>query len=135
MRRIHLVLAILFFAWAATFAGCSRSESNSNVAVNSQPQNTAANTQPQNPAVNAGNANTEMGENGYTQQVADDFVQACEGGGSKPELCKCVFEKIRDKYTFEEFQAFASDIEEGQPPEDFLKFTDAARADCMKQTK
>lgn len=135
MKRIDLILTILFFVPAATLGGCSRSEINTNTAANSRPQNMAANGQPQNTNVNAASPNTDAGVKGYPQQVADDFVQACEDEGTKSDLCKCVFEKIREKYAFEEFQVIASEIEAGQAPEDFLKFSDAASADCMKQAK
>ena len=113
--------------------GCSgdQSAANSN-AVNAG--NAAAN-QPAVANSNAGsaNANNTAAENGkYPASVAEEFKKSCEESGSKPEFCTCMFEKVQQEYTFEEFSVIETKISAGEPPDEFVEFTGKARAACTK---
>lgn len=123
MRLRNLDLLIVVFMSAAGFVGCSGSQDNTHTAANSERPNTAANTN---------TSPNDTGKIGYPPHVADDFVRGCEGQGVKPELCRCIFEKIREKYSFEDFQVIESEINSGQPPNHFIEFSDKARVECLK---
>ena len=123
MRAARPGLVIMVFISAATLIGCFGSQDNTNIAANSEIQNRAANTH---------SGATYSGKIVYPPQIADDFVKGCEGQGAKPELCKCVFEKIQQRYSYEEFQAIGSEINAGHPPDHFIEFSDRARVECLK---
>jgi hypothetical protein len=79
--------------------------------------------------VNSGNSSNIKNE--YPQEVADAFLQSCQGAGSKPERCSCVLDKIQRKYTFEEFSVLETKMRAGRTPDEFLEFSGKARAECM----
>ncbi len=112
MRLLNPGLVIVVFMSAAAFVGCSGGQASTNTVSNSGIQNTAANTS---------RATTDTGKIGYPPQVVDDFVRGCDGQGAKPELCKCLFDKIQQKYSFAEFQAIGSEINAGRPPNHFVE--------------
>lgn len=121
MKKTLLNLVALGAVSAFAFLGCSSGSSNSANAIATNSNNVAA-----------ANANDIGGGTAYPQSVADKFLESCEGAGSKPEFCACVFEKIQQKYTFEEFSVIESKLVAGQPPADFVEFSGKARAACTK---
>ena len=68
----------------------------------------------------------------YPQAVVDEFLKSCESAGSNSKFCACMFEKVKSKYSFEEFTVIESKISAGTPPEEFVEFSGKARAECMK---
>ena len=68
----------------------------------------------------------------YPQSVADEFLRTCGAAGSNGEFCKCVFEKVQEKYTFEEFSVIESKLAAGRPQDEFVEFIGKARAQCTK---
>ena len=130
MNRWHLGSVLLIVLSVVVAFGCSGNQPAANAnAANGNTGNQAA------------AANTDSGANGvgpaadnraYPQEVAEEFVRSCEEAGSKPEFCECVFEKVQQQYTFEEFSVIESKIVAGNPPDDFVEFTGKARAACAK---
>jgi hypothetical protein len=78
-----------------------------------------------------GNAKTGA-PNEYPIEVLNAFMDSCKKSGGKQETCLCVFEKVQQKYTFEEYSVLEAKMAGGQAPEDFLEFVGKARAECMK---
>ncbi len=135
MRNLEFSLSILIFTSFAFFVSCTTSpESNANTAANSSlvGANTVANSEPHNTAANSNGSNTVARTNQYPQPVTDEFVTACEGTGARRENCECVFEKVRQQYTFEEFSEIESKLNAGEPADEFVQFSEKARAECMK---
>lgn len=44
---------------------------------------------------------------GKEQYYYDTFVKGCEKGGATPSECQCVLTKVKQRWTFEEFEAVA----------------------------
>lgn len=117
MKKSLFCLIILSVVSFTTFLGCSSDNPNSSNVVEK-------NVSP--------SGNNVAARATYPQSVADEFLKSCESSGSKPEFCACVFEKIQQQYTFEEFSVIESKLIVGQPPADFVEFSGKARAACTK---
>ena len=130
MNRSHLGSAVLIVLSVVVGFGCYGNQP----AANTNASNSNAASQPaMNANSGAANANGTAGEDrAYPQEVADEFLKSCEESGSKRDFCECVFEKVQQQYTFEEFSVIESKIIAGEPPEDFVEFTGKARAACTK---
>lgn len=113
MRKSNLSSIIFAFGLATVLVGCSGSQGNTTGGKDDGPKNVA-------------------GKNEYPQSVADEFVKACEGAGNNREFCTCIFAKVQQRYTFEEFSVIESKIAAGRPPDDFIEFRGKARAECTK---
>lgn len=118
MKKLVFHWLILSVVLSAGLAGCSADNANS---ANAVAKNDAAT-----------NANVLASRAEYPQSVADEFLKSCTSAGSKPEFCGCIFEKIKQTYTFEEFSVIESKIIAGQTPADFVEFSGKARAACTK---
>lgn len=117
------ILLVAFFCCAA-LSGCGGGAANTNSTTN-----TAANTTT-NAAPPAGNSTADRA---YPQETVDAFLKSCESAGSDRTFCTCVFEKVQAKYTLEEFAAIEEQIQSGEPSEEFVEFSEKARAECEKQ--
>lgn len=124
MKKSFFSLILLGVISCNMFLGCSSGNSNTTNAV---AKNDAATN-----AGNFGATNANTVGRRYPQSVADEFLKACETSGSKPEFCACVFEKVQQQYTFEEFSVIESKMTAGQTPADFVEFTGKAKAACTK---
>lgn len=91
---------------------------------------------PNTPAANAvttyTDTNTPVASVEYSESVAEEFRKGCEGSASTPAFCACVFEKVKQKYTFTEFSEIERKILAGEPSSDFVEFTRKASAECGK---
>ena len=135
MRNLKIVLVILVVTSFAALIGCSQNPSGTNTPANSgsPATNTASNTlSPNTAANNTGPSNSVTAKNEYPQSVTDEFVTACEGTGAQRQHCECVFEKVKQQYTVEEFSEIESKINAGEPADDFVEFSEKAREECMK---
>lgn len=134
MRNLNFGLLILVLISAAVIAGCSNNPNSTDPAANSRPGNSniAANGGPQNSAVSNNGPATDAGNDEYPQSVTDEFVAACEGTGAKRDDCECVFEKVKQQYTFDQFSEIESKINAGEPADEFVRFSEKARAECLK---
>ena len=117
--KFVLVLILgLFFALMA----CAGNAGNTNSAP-------AANGGPSNATVAASSSDSRIA---YPQSVATEFVRSCQAAGSEAKFCACVFDKVQNKYSFEEFSIIEAKIRAGTPPEEFVEFTGRARAQCTR---
>ena len=73
-------------------------------------------------------------KNEYPPEVIQNFMNSCkESSGGEEETCSCLFEKIQENYTFEEFSILEVKMQAGQTPPEFLEFIGKARAECSKK--
>lgn len=108
-------------------SGCSEDRT----ATNTNAGNNANTGVTSNNAVSA-NANVATEKREYPAEVAEEFVKSCEESGSPREYCTCMFEKVQEEYTFEEFSTIETKISAGEPPDEFVEFTGKARTACTK---
>jgi hypothetical protein len=128
MNGSILSSGVLVVAFVLVGAGCSGDQP----ATNTNP-GTVANTTNINVANNnAGNANAAAEKREYPAEVAEEFMKSCEESGSPQGFCTCMFEKVQQEYTFEEFSTIETKLNAGEPPDDFVEFTGKARAACTK---
>ena len=131
MRKANLVPALLIAASISIGFGCSGDPSGTNAnAVNNAPAN--VNSVPANTNGTSPEANNVAEKRGYPPEVAEEFFKSCEESGGERDFCVCVFDKVQQEYTYEEFSAIESKIVDGEPPDDFVEFTEKARAACTK---
>ena len=112
-----LILAIILMA---VFSACASNTGNAN------------STAPGNTNAAAANTNAAVETGAYPAEVAEEFIASCEEAGGTAEFCGCVFDKVKQAYTFEEFSAIEAKIAEGEPPADFVEFSGNARTECTK---
>ena len=130
------IVLVLLLTFSTALAACSGSENTGNTnlaAANAGSQNvsTTNDTKENLSATNAANANVSA-SNEYPDEVEAEFIRSCEVAGSNRTFCRCVLDKVQGKYTFEEFSAIESKINAGEPPDEFVEFTEKARAECKK---
>jgi hypothetical protein len=79
--------------------------------------------------------NTNVGvKNEYPKETKDTFLQACEKQTmGRHDFCDCLFDKVQRRYTFEQFQA-AQQQDKFEESQEFLKFADQARGECMESS-
>ena len=131
MNRSHSGSALLIVLSVVVGFGCSGNQPVANTnAANPNVANQPAAVNANNGSANANSTAAE--DRAYPQEVADEFLKSCEESGSKRDFCQCVFERVQQQYTFEEFSVIESKIIAGEPPEDFVEFTGKARAACTK---
>lgn len=119
-----LKIAALSASVLLFFSACTGNGGNTNGAQSPAPANSAA------PANSNSRASATV--QAYPQSAVDAFLNSCEKAGSDRAFCTCVFEKVQAKYSFEEFSVIESKIIAGTTPDDFIEFTDKARAACTK---
>lgn len=123
MKSLRLNIVVLTVVLCSALFACSRNAGNTNTATNDNSGNSTA----------AASTPRESAEKvAYPQAVADEFLKSCETAGSDLNFCKCIFDKIQDKYSFEEFSVIESKISAGTPPDEFVEFTGRARAQCTR---
>ncbi|MPZ48751.1 MAG: hypothetical protein GEU75_05460 [Dehalococcoidia bacterium] len=52
--------------------------------------------------------------NEYPSEVQSNFMDGCMGAGATQTQCNCAFDKVREKYTLDEFVQLENDISEGR---------------------
>ena len=130
MNRSHLGPALLIvFSMFVSF-GCSGNQP----AANTNAANANGVNQPAVMNANSGvaNVNTAAESREYPAEVAEEFKKSCEEAGGAKEFCTCMFDKVQQEYTFEEFSTIETKISTGEPPDEFVEFTGKARAACTK---
>lgn len=74
------------------------------------------------------------GSTEYPAAVKENFVNSCSSrDDAKKELCACIFEKIKEKYTYTEYVAIEEKMKAGQTPQEFLSYTDQATEACAQK--
>jgi hypothetical protein len=129
MNRSHLAAAFLIVFSILVSFGCSGNQPGANTSA----ANANGVNQPAVMNANSGatNTNSTAAENGkYPAEVAEEFIKSCEESGGTKEFCTCMFDKVQQEYTFEEFSTIETKISSGEPPDEFVEFTGKARAAC-----
>ena len=125
MNSLRLKIVVLILTFSTVQFACTGNAGNTNNAR-------ATNDDRGNNSTPVGNTPAPAAKAAYPQQVADEFLKSCEEAGSEASFCKCVFDKIQGKYTFEEFSVIESKMSAGKTPDEFVEFTGKARAECTK---
>ncbi len=133
MKKINLTLPLLAIICSAVFTGCWSAPGNTNTATNTSSANAApaANSNVQSPAEPSNTAEAIPGK-AYPQDTREAFLRSCQGAGSTQAFCVCVFEKVEAKYSFAEFKKIEDAMLDGEPPAEFVQFTEKTRAECTK---
>lgn len=108
---------------SAALAACGGNAADTDSALNATANSNVTN------AVPAANSNTATA---YPRETVDAFLKSCEGAGSDRAFCTCVFERVQAQYSLEEFSAIEEDIGAGEPSDEFIAFSENARAECEK---
>ncbi|HKP69154.1 MAG TPA: hypothetical protein VJV05_07715 [Pyrinomonadaceae bacterium] len=116
-RLVGLILALCFLG------SCSGNAGNTNTQVNGNSGNATG---------ASNNASQSDAKAEYPEGVKDEFLKSCVKAGSDAKFCACVFDKVKSKYSFEEFSVIESKINAGTAPDDFVEFSGKARAECAK---
>ena len=131
MKTLGSKVVLFTMLLSTALAACSRNAGNANSGnMNAGP--TATNNAAPASSPVAGNTSSNSAGEPYPQQVADEFLKSCEEAGSESKFCRCVFDKVQERYSFEEFSVIESKLTAGNPPDEFVEFTGRARAQCMK---
>ena len=125
MNILSRKLNVLILVLGVALVGCSGNTGNTNTAP-------ATNGSSANSTVGANNSSDTAARTEYPQAVKDEFLRSCESAGSNAKFCACMLDKIRAKYSFEEFSVIESEISAGTPPDEFVEFSGKARAECMR---
>ncbi len=68
----------------------------------------------------------------YPDKVKENFVNSCAAkANGNTALCDCVFEKIKERYTYAEFVALENDMKKGIQSKPFMNYMDSASRDCI----
>ncbi|HLG11172.1 MAG TPA: hypothetical protein VI876_05365 [Dehalococcoidia bacterium] len=65
--------------------------------------------------------------NGYPPEVKQNFIDSCTSAGSTKQVCTCDWEKISEKYSYEEFVELEEGLRNGTGGEELL----AVIEDCI----
>lgn len=133
MRKLKLMLLTVCLA---VLAACSSTPVNTNTGSNAAATNSApaanANTQSSAEQPEASSQREKTVGAAYPQDTRDAFLKSCQGAGSKQEFCVCVFEKVQAKYSYDSFKRIEEAMLDGEPPAEFVEFTQKTRDECMK---
>jgi hypothetical protein len=126
VNKLSSILVVLILVCCSALFACSGNAGNTNTvspATNNPANAVPASNNPPAPAEQAA----------YPQEVADEFLKSCQGAGSDAKLCSCLFDRIQDKYSFEEFTVMELKLSNGEPPEEFVQFVGSAKAQCRRE--
>lgn len=71
---------------------------------------------------------------GYPEEARARFMQSCRIGGGTQEQCRCVLDKVQQRYTYEEFQALERDIAgSDRPPSEYVQLAQSCAAQPQQQ--
>lgn len=60
------------------------------------------------------------GSGGYSSSVTDAYMEGCTSGGQPAAFCQCTLDELEDRFSEEEFVAFAIEASE-EPPDEFVE--------------
>jgi hypothetical protein len=71
---------------------------------------------------------------GYPAEVKDNFVKGCAAkANGNTALCDCVFEKIRERYSYKEFVDMENNMKKGIRSQPFMNFVDSSTRRCVAE--
>lgn len=68
----------------------------------------------------------------YPAEVKANFVKSCAAkANGNTALCECMFEKIKERYTYKEFVDMENNLKKGIQSQAFLSYVDSASRKCL----
>lgn len=70
----------------------------------------------------------------YPAKVKENFVNSCAAkANGNTALCDCMFEKIKERYSYAEFVALENDMKKGIQSQPFMNYMDSASRSCIPE--
>lgn len=70
----------------------------------------------------------------YPADVKANFVKGCAAkANGNTLLCDCVFEKIRERYSYKEFVEMEDNLKKGIRSQPFMNFVDSSTRRCVAE--
>lgn len=71
----------------------------------------------------------------YPDKVKQNFINSCAAKAKgNTALCECLFEKVRERYTYAEFVTLENDMKKGIQSQAFMSYMDTATRSCKAET-
>lgn len=71
----------------------------------------------------------------YPDKVKQNFINSCAAkANGNTALCECLFEKVRERYTYAEFVTLENDMKKGIQSQAFMSYMDTATRSCKAET-
>lgn len=68
----------------------------------------------------------------YPAEVKANFVKSCAAkANGNSALCECMFEKIKERYTYKQFVDMENDLKKGIQSQPFMNYMDSASRQCL----
>lgn len=68
----------------------------------------------------------------YPAEVKANFVKSCAAkANGNTVLCECMFEKIKERYTYKQFVDMENDLKKGIKSQSFMNYVDSATRRCV----
>lgn len=68
----------------------------------------------------------------YPAEVKADFIKSCAAkANGNSVLCECMFEKIKERYTYKEFVELENNLNKGIRSQPFMNYVDSATRRCV----
>lgn len=70
----------------------------------------------------------------YPEKVKANFINSCAAkANGNTALCECLFEKVREQYTYAEFLDLENNMKKGIQSQPFLNYIDSASRGCVAE--
>ena len=70
----------------------------------------------------------------YPAEVKANFVKSCAAkANGNTALCECMFEKIKERYTYKQFVDMEKELKKGIQSQPFLNYMDSASRQCLAE--
>ncbi len=68
----------------------------------------------------------------YPADVKASFIKNCAAkANGNSALCECMFEKIKERYTYRQFVDMENDLKKGIQSQPFMNYIDSATRQCV----
>lgn len=68
----------------------------------------------------------------YPAAVKANFIKSCAAkANGNTVLCECMFEKIKERYTYKEFVELENNLNKGIQSKPFMNYVDSATRRCI----
>ena len=68
----------------------------------------------------------------YPDKVKQNFINSCAAkANGNTALCECLFEKVRERYSYAEFITLENDMKKGIQSQAFMNYMDYAKKYCI----
>lgn len=70
----------------------------------------------------------------YPAEVKANFIKSCAAkANGNTALCECMFEKIKERYSYQEFVKLENDLNKGIQSQPFMNYVDSATRRCVAE--